>query len=123
MIKANLFQDPHNGSVHLTLYGHANTGEKGRDLLCCAVTTLAYTAAQAMSYFFELGWLARRPRLLVEEGAAEIIATPLRRYRGEVLQSFWTIQCGLQILCKNYPENIELETMRLPECKTQTAEC
>ena len=54
MIKANLFQDEHNGSIHLTLYGHANTGEKGKDLLCCAVTTLAYTAAQAMSYFFEL---------------------------------------------------------------------
>lgn len=113
MIKANLFRDEHNGSIHLTILGHACTGEKGKDLLCCAVTTLAYTAAQALSYMHELGYLVREPRLLVEAGAADIIATPHRRYRAQVLQAFWTVQCGLAILSKNYPEHLELETMRL----------
>ena len=98
-----------NGSIAMTLKGHASTAPKGEDMICAAATTLAYTAAQAVNFFHEQGKLKRRPKIDIREGSATVIATPTEEGYPEVLHAFWVVQCGIHLLVCNYPRNVELE--------------
>lgn len=103
------FHKAENGSISMTLKGHARAAPKGEDLICAAATTLAYTAAQAVSFFYEQGKLKRIPKIDMRDGSAVVIATPTQEGYAEVLHAFWVVQCGIHLLCCNYPEHIRME--------------
>ncbi len=96
------------GSIRLKMEGHAGTAPKGEDLLCAAASQCAYTIAQAVTFYHEMGYLQLEPKVEITDGKATVIATPKREYLAEVLNSFWTVQCGLHVLSHNYPQHIRL---------------
>lgn len=103
------FSKGENGSIRMTLKGHARAAPKGDDLICAAATTLAYTAAQAVSFFYEHGKLKRKPKIDICDGSATVIAIPTEEGYAQVLHAFWVVQCGIHLLACNYPQHVELE--------------
>lgn len=109
MITAKFYQRKDDGSIRMTLRGHAGWAEKGKDLVCASATMLAYTAAQAVEFLYEQGKLKRKPKIKIREGSATIIATPAEEGYAETLYAFWVVQCGAHVLAHNYPDNVKLE--------------
>ena len=109
MITARFYQKPSNGSIHMTIKGHAMTAPKGEDLICSAATMLAYTVAQAVQFMYECDKLKKKPKIHIEDGEATIIATPTEDAYAEALHTFWVAQCGVHVLAHNYPKNVTLE--------------
>ena len=113
MITARFYCKPSNGSIHMTLKGHAGTAPKGEDLVCSAATMLAYTVAQAVQFLFEQGQLQKKPKIHIADGEATIIATPTEEGYAPVLHTFWVAQCGIHVLQHNYPENVKREPFKV----------
>ncbi len=113
MITAKFYQKPSNGSIHMTLKGHAEAAPKGEDLVCASATMLAYTVAQAVQFLFEQDKLKKKPKIHIREGAATIIATPTEDAYAETLHTFWVAQCGIHVLCRNYPQCVTLEHLKV----------
>ena len=109
MITAKFYLKPSNGSIHMTLKGHAGAAPKGEDLICASATMLAYTVAQAVQFMHEQGKLKKKPKISLREGNATIIATPNEETYAEALHTFWVAQCGIHVLAHNYPQNVKLE--------------
>ena len=109
MIMARFYQKPSNGSIHMTLKGHAEAAPKGEDLICASATMLAYTVAQAVQFLHEQGKLKKKPKIRITDGEATIIATPTEEAYAETLHAYWVAQCGIHVLQHNYPQNVKLE--------------
>ena len=109
MITARFYQKPSNGSIHMTLKGHANAAPKGADLICAAATQMAYTVAQVAQFYYEDGKLTQKPKIRIREGDAVVIATPTEDSYAEVLHAFWVAQAGIHVLTRNYPQYVKLE--------------
>ena len=113
MIVAKFYQKPDNGTIHMTLKGHAQAAPKGEDLVCSAATMLAYTVAQAVQFLYEKGQLKKKPKISITDGSATIIATPTEEGYAPVLHTFWVAQCGIHVLQHNYPQNVKLEHLKV----------
>lgn len=109
MITAKFYLKPSNGSIHMTLKGHAKAAPYGEDLICASATMLAYTVAQAVQFMHEQGKLKKKPKISLREGSATIIVTPNEEDYAEALHTFWVAQCGINVLAHNYPQNVKLE--------------
>lgn len=113
MITAKFYQKPSNGSIHMTLKGHAKAAPYGEDLICASATMLAYTVAQAVQFMYEQGKLKKKPKISLKEGNATIIATPNEDDYAEALHTFWVAQCGIHVLVHNYPQNVQMEHLKV----------
>ena len=107
---------PVNNEVYkLTITGHAEAEDPGKfDLVCAAVSTLAFTLAQCLKDADELGWLRMHPTLKMEDGDACIKAKAVKTHEPIIGAMFTTIVRGLEMLAVNYPDNITL-TKVLPD--------
>jgi len=112
MVTIRFFRKPQRGTLHMTIHGHAGAGRKGEDLVCAGASMLAYTLAQAVTFYYHDGLLRRKPKLKLREGDCEIVCCPTEEGFDAVLVSYWTQQCGAEILAKNYPKNVRLEIRR-----------
>lgn len=109
MITVKFIEDDR-GCIRLTIKGHSGAAPAGQDLICAGVTTLAYTAAQAVRFYESQGKLRQSPIIHLQEGEAEITAEPLPDTRAELLLTYWTIQCGIHVLSQSYPDHVQLDT-------------
>lgn len=109
MIDCRFYIKRDNGSIHMTIRGHAKTAPSGQDLVCASATMLAYTVAQAVQFMFEQGKLKRKPKIDIKEGDATVIATPMDDEYAEALHTFYVAQCGAHVLAHNYPQHVKLE--------------
>ena len=98
------------GSVHLVIMGHAGAAPRGKDPVCAGVSALACTAAQAVTDLHRCGFLRCRPRIVLEDGYAVIIATPKWEYMAEVMMTFWVVQTGLSVIAANFPRFVRVES-------------
>ena len=96
----------HNNEV--VVKGHANSGEKGHDLICASVSILVYTLASFVENMYEAGQ-APEPLILLEEGNAWIISNQKHTLKPPVTLVFDSICAGFELLAKNYPNNITYE--------------
>ena len=113
MITARFYQKPSNGSIHMSIKGHAMTAPKGEDLICSAATMLAYTVGQAVQFMYEQDMLKKKPKIRIKDGEATVIATPKEETFAEVLHTFWVGQCGMHVLAHNYPQHVKLEHLKV----------
>lgn len=113
MITARFYKKNKDGSIRMTLQGHAGAAPKGEDLICASASMLAYTVAQAVQFMFEQGMLAKKPKISIKEGSAAVVAIPREEYQAEVLHTYWVAQCGIHMLARNYPQYIKLEHLKL----------
>lgn len=109
MVQVRFFCREPDGSVHTTVKGHAGFARKGTDLVCAGVSTLVYTLAEAMERMYFQRMLRRCPRIVMEDGSAEIIAVPKPEYLQEVLLVFWVMEAGLYTLGMHFPGTVAVE--------------
>ena len=77
MITARFYRKPSNGSIHMTLKGHADAAPKGEDLICASATMLAYTVAQAVQFMFENNKLKKKPIEIHKQQKMKLLKTTL----------------------------------------------
>ena len=106
MIAITLGKDDGKRRLSLTVKGHAGYGERGRDIVCAAVSILTYTLAKNIGTAREHG---RRldASLRLDEGDAHILCTAdsSDAYR-ELFRIFRVIEKGYALLAENYPSYI-----------------
>lgn len=90
----------------LQVYGHARSAPKGEDLVCCAASTLVYTAAQSALDLYEQGALRQFPDTILASGNAQVAALAMHEGREKVEQMFRTVAAGFELLARQYPEYI-----------------
>ena len=88
--------------------GHAGSGEAGHDLVCAAVSILAYTLASCVVNMEETGE-ATDSRAVLCSGEAEIVCTPTKEMSGEVTRVMDAICGGFEILAEGYSANVTYE--------------
>jgi uncharacterized protein YsxB (DUF464 family) len=88
--------------------GHAQSGEKGHDLVCASASILAYTLAQFVKNMNDAGQI-RYPTLELTEGHTLIACSPPNRISNSVKLAFDTVCAGFELLARDYPDNISYE--------------
>lgn len=87
----------------LQVYGHARSAPKGEDLVCCAASTLVYTAAQGVLDLYGAGALREFPETVLDPGNAQVAAVAAEGEQQRVEQMFRTVATGYQLLARQYP--------------------
>ena len=90
----------------LVVCGHAGSAPKGEDLVCCAVSTLAYTAAQCALDLHGDGALRQFPEIFIKSGNAQVAAVATQEGLERVRQMFGTVAIGMRMLASQYPDNV-----------------
>lgn len=89
----------------LKMKGHAGSAEEGKDLICAAATTLAYTLAQNLKIAERQGCVEDL-EIILEPGDARISCRPTDDL--ETVQCmFETVRTGFLLLEGNYPDFIK----------------
>lgn len=101
MIEVTYYRE-HN---RLTVTGHAQSNEYGKDLVCAAVSALALTLGANVGHMADSGCVTE-PIVKLEEGYAEISCKAKARYRESVRQTFMSVCVGFEILASKWPDYI-----------------
>lgn len=88
--------------ISLEIKGHAESGERGHDLVCAACSQSAFTFAAAVSGMEELG---HKPKIRLTLGDSKISFKPYKENKDMVLFALDNIALGFRILANSYPEN------------------
>ena len=104
MVKVTYYRDKH----RVTISGHANSAEIGKDLVCAGVSTLALTLAT----FIANAKKARQVNgdvVKMNEGDTFISCDTTSKYRGGVTLAFDTVCAGFEALAQTHPEHVSYE--------------
>ena len=104
MIRIVYRRDEHSVRIR----GHAGSGEAGHDLVCAAVSILAYTLAAFVLRIEEIG-SATHSTAALRSGEAEIACTPAEEKSGEITRVMDAVCEGFAILAEEFPENAVFE--------------
>ena len=89
----------------LTVEGHAQSGNAGRDLVCASASILAYTLAAFVKSSYKAKQ-TKKPVLKLESGDTEVSCKARPRFKLAITLAFDTICGGYELLAKNYPDNV-----------------
>ena len=117
MVFAEFFTNKETGNITMKLSGHAGQAKKGEDIVCSAVSILAYTVAQALQFMYEEGGLQKKPHIKLTEGNTIIVAKPKPESYAEALHTFFVAQVGYHLLSHNYPQYVTLSSFGEAEHK------
>lgn len=101
-------------SYSITIKGHANFKEKGKDIVCAAASMLFYTLAACLAKAPD-GWFAEKPDMAdylsdpEKKGVSHIRCTPKSDFDITVLIMYQTIVTGFEQLAANYPDYVNLK--------------
>lgn len=107
MVRVNYIKEPE--ILCLTCGGHAGYAEYGQDIVCAALSILAYTTAQAIAAMQEQGMLVGNPVLKLEPGDICIRAMPKKEHYAAVESAFTYALIGYRLMEKTYPQNVRLK--------------
>ena len=93
----------------LTVEGHAGSAERGRDLICAAVSTLVLTLAENVARMKKAGWLEGHG-VEIMAGKARIQCLPREEWKMAVEVVFTVILAGFELLGEKWPEFVEVVT-------------
>ena len=82
--------------LELIVRGHAGADEKGKDIICSAVSMLAYQLAYAVEESKDM--LEEEPIIHMEEGDVLISCIPRRPFLATMQRTYWTVLCGFELL-------------------------
>lgn len=86
--------------LELTITGHAEQAEKGKDIVCSAVSILAYTLARAIEESKDM--LESAPVVEIDEGNVKISCVPKKVFLATIQRTYWTVLCGYELLVSSY---------------------
>ncbi len=96
------------GAVGVRMEGHAEQGAYGEDVVCGALSMLAYTMAQNLSRLEAQGKLSNTPILTMESGFVYLEAHAGKGHESELLHGLEVIRGGFQLLAESFPQAVEL---------------
>lgn len=102
MIKITVKPDDY----EVKIVGHAESGNKGEDIVCSAVSTLFYTLGQTLYESKEM--LKEEFIFEDEDGKGYLKCLPKKEYEGNIARSYYTILQGFALVAGNYPENVKI---------------
>lgn len=85
-----------NKEIQIVVRGHAGYDEKGKDIVCAAVSILATAAAAA----------AHQSGLLILDWTGDGQEIVRMHVGGESMHYLWMYQIGMRMLCDNYPDHV-----------------
>ncbi len=88
----------------LDVTGHAEHGKKGEDIVCAAISTLFYTLSETLCNSKEM--LSEDIVFCDEDGNGHLSCKPKEEFEANVSLIYWTILTGLELVAKNYKENV-----------------
>lgn len=100
----------HRAYNRLSVSGHANSADKGEDLICAAASILALTLGENVKHMAEIN-AVRNPVIDIRDGEAEISCTASGGYRNVVANTFQSVIVGFEIMASKFPDNISFEIM------------
>lgn len=89
--------------------GHAGTDEKGKDIVCAAISTLFYTLAQSLYPYNDK--TENGIDFSDEDGNGHISCTPKKEYEQNIILIYYTILSGLELVAENYKENVKFSVL------------
>ena len=92
----------------LIIEGHAGSAEKGRDLVCAAVSALAVTLVACLRDREADGQVTLR-RCVVRDGYVCVEAEPSPDGADDVRAVFETVVTGLRLLADCYPDHVRMD--------------
>lgn len=92
----------------LTVEGHAQSGEMGKDLVCASASILAHTLAENVANM-AINEQVREPVLTMESGKCEISCRVSHKFHSVVMLVFDAVCAGFELLAAQYPEYIHYE--------------
>ena len=103
MVNITYMSDPTENHIRLIIKGHAGQAEKGKDLVCSAVSILTHTVAENVRRLCKhhIGYIS------LEEGDSEvdIFFNSDNEYK-EIGGKIEAIATGFELLAESYPENV-----------------
>ena len=90
--------------LELSITGHAGAAEKGKDIVCSAVSILFYTLAQAVSDSENM--LMEAPVIEIEDGNGSVSCKPKEVFLATMQRTYWTVLTGIELLSQEYKEYI-----------------
>lgn len=90
----------------LTIKGHAQSAEKGKDLICASASILFYTLVENISRLEDMGKCKSQIKALEGDAEVKVIASPSEF--DVVTSIFNTIMVGYEVLANEYPEFIRI---------------
>ncbi len=91
----------------LDITGHAEHEEKGKDIVCAAISTLFYTLAESLH---SVKHMLEEIDINDDDGYGHISCKPKAEYEANVSLMFWTVLNGFDLVAKNYEKNVEFES-------------
>lgn len=108
MIQARFEKSEDGKTIILTVKGHSEQAEMGRDIVCSAASILAYTVAQMVTTMREEGKLKKNPHIRMDSGDATITCKPNKHYFDEAMLVYSVAQTGYELLAHTYPEYVRV---------------
>lgn len=89
--------------------GHAGQAEKGKDIVCSAVSILFYTLAQAVMDSEDM--LVEEPVVTIDDGNGYVSCKPKEEYDATMQRTYWTILTGFELVAQEYKEYVSFEVV------------
>ena len=102
-----------NDKLTLTIEGHADYAESGSDIVCSAVSILAYTLAEHLAVMYDGGLLEEKPLIQMNSGDMKIECKPTEEALHYITNTFSFVKLGFAIIANTYPENVTLNESSL----------
>lgn len=109
MIQVKFDKSEDGKTLVLTVNGHANKAEAGRDIVCSAASILACTVAQCVTFMYEEHKLRKKPNIRLEDGDAVITCKPHKSFYAEAMHTYSVAQVGFALLAQTYPECVSIK--------------
>lgn len=94
-------------TLELEIKGHAGQNEKGKDIVCSAISILFYTLAESLVESERM--LEKKPIIKMNDGNGYIRCKPKKEFEGNIARSFWTILLGFELVAKEYSNYVSLD--------------
>lgn len=100
-----IFDDLH---FRLEVDGHAGQAKSGKDIVCSAVSTLTYSAAQVVQVMAANGYCSNTPTVDLESGKAviDLVCESEEEYNRMRLTTLFLV-AGFALLQKQYPKYVK----------------
>ena len=90
----------------LDVKGHSNFDEKGKDIVCAAISTLFYTLSESINNASEM--IDGDIICSNEDGNGHLEFKPKEEYEANVSLICWTILNGFEMMAEHYKEYVTL---------------
>lgn len=102
----NITIDPE--QFELKISGHANYDEKGKDIVCAAVSILFYTLADALQ---STPHIIEKLDKAIGDEESSIKCVPKAEYISNVALMYWMTLNGMQLIADDYSDYVSLNVV------------